>query len=57
MPWTLDNVVGRMLELEDEILELRLAYEQLKAEYEKDCVGHRNGSNSQKDPRSSDQGH
>ena len=53
MAWTLDNIVGRMLELEDEVLELRLAYEQLKAEYEKDCARHRNGSITQEDPRSS----
>ena len=49
MAWTLDNIVGRMLELEDEVLELRLAYEQLKAEYEKDCARHRNELKSVKD--------
>lgn len=49
MMMDIDSLVGRMVELEskyDELLRLHQSliheYEELKAKYEKACVGHRN---------------
>ena len=50
----LDEIVGRMVQLEQELLELRLEHLELKAQYKKDTdeayrTGYRDGSFSQKD--------
>ena len=50
----LDEVVGRMVQLEQELLELRLEHLELKAQYKKEAdeayrTGYRDGSFSQKD--------
>ena len=51
---TLDEVVGRMVQLEAELLELRKEHEELQQNYTKDVneayrTGYRDGSFSQKD--------
>lgn len=51
---TLDEIVGRMVQLEQELLDLRLEHLELKAQYKKDTdeayrTGYRDGSFSQKD--------
>lgn len=57
MPWTIDSVVGRMLELEEELIELRCEYLELKEQYEKDCARYRNEFQSQKDLDSGNKGY
>jgi hypothetical protein len=63
MAWTLDNIAGRLLELEESYFDLQdkyqlliHQYEQLKEEHEKHCAGHRNKPSPQQDMGSSDQG-
>ena len=51
---TIDEIVGRMVQLEQELLELRLEHLELKAQYKKDTdeayrSGYRDGSFSLKD--------
>ena len=55
---TLDEIVGRMVHLEQELLELRLEHLELKAQYKKDTDeayrnGYRDGSIPQEDPSGS----
>ena len=54
---TIDEVVGRMLQLEQDIIELQRAYDQLKEEYYAYRVRHRDESETRQDSRSSNQGH
>ncbi len=46
---TLDELVGRMLQLEQEYLDLKLAYEELQREYDAYRTGHRDESETRYD--------
>ncbi len=54
---TLDEIVGRMLQLEQDYLDLKLAYEELQKEYDAYRTGHRDESETRQDSRCSNQGH
>ena len=54
---TLDELVGRMLQLEQDYLDLKLAHEELKKEYDAYRNRHRDESETRHDSRCSNQGH
>ena len=45
----IDEIVGRMLQLEQEYLDLKLAYEELQREYDAYRTGHRDESETRYD--------
>ena len=57
----IDKLIGRMVQLEKEFLELRKEHTELKESYKKDVdeayrTGYRNGLESQEDPHGSNEG-